>query len=484
MTVNGNQPDENGDVKVTISTEVVSPSVDGAGKAADAKAVYDELMAKQAKLVSGENIKTINGIPLLGEGDIKISGGGGSPTTNEFVNLQYIENTGTQYIDTGYVLQEDDVISVDFELTDESLAVNGDKYIIDARDEINAVRVSTYGSNYKWYVRFGTNQGTTTSAQTGVKQGNFTLSKATFTLNGQTISSTLPFRAMPVDATLRLLSGLNYETGEVSAPSYARIRSVEITRNGETIRNFRPVQRVSDGELGLRDTVTGEFYTNAGTGIFGYAGEADGSVEVDSELSSTSTNPVQNKVVKAALDGKQNALSSTQLAAANSGITAGKVQKLDAIPSSVPVADQVLPRYELAPTENLDIYPSATFVLDEPFKVYSLSCFSSAMMGGTLTIEIPNNPSEPTYARDFILVVDYLDEENPMTIEWPNSQNPFQSSSVTCDARTDEEADLSCDFGRNVYYISEYAPNYFVVSRFTPPAMARLPDEELPSEEG
>jgi hypothetical protein len=180
---------------------------------------------------------------------------------------------------------------------------------------------------------------------------------------------------------------------------------------------------------------------------------------------------------------KQNTLSTKQLAAANSGITAPLVSKLNALPSEVPDAAKVLPRYELAPTENLDIYPSATFVLDEPFKGYSLSCFSSSMMGGTLTIEIPNNPSEPAYARDFILVVEYLDEENPMTIEWPNSQNPFQSSSVTCDARTDEETDLMCDFGRNVYYISEYAPNYFVVSRFTPPVMVMLPDEELPPEE-
>lgn len=36
-----------------------------------------DLTSKQNTLISGTNIKTINGEPLLGSGDIVISGGGG-----------------------------------------------------------------------------------------------------------------------------------------------------------------------------------------------------------------------------------------------------------------------------------------------------------------------------------------------------------------------------------------------------------------------
>lgn len=46
---------------------------------------------------------------------------------------------------------------------------------------------------------------------------------------------------------------------------------------------------------------------------------------VDSALSGNSTNPVQNKVVKSALDSKQATLTIAQLAAVNSGITAEKL---------------------------------------------------------------------------------------------------------------------------------------------------------------
>ncbi len=52
-------------------------------------------------------------------------------------------------------------------------------------------------------------------------------------------------------------------------------------------------------------------------------------ITVDSALSATSTNPVQNKVVNTALSGKQATLSAAQLNAANSGITSAKVATYD-----------------------------------------------------------------------------------------------------------------------------------------------------------
>ena len=60
-------------------------------------------------------------------------------------------------------------------------------------------------------------------------------------------------------------------------------------------------------------------------------GMADGANKtvVDEALSDTSTNPVQNKAVQAALAGKQATLTSAQQSAADSGITAAKVKKYD-----------------------------------------------------------------------------------------------------------------------------------------------------------
>ena len=59
------------------------------------------------------------------------------------------------------------------------------------------------------------------------------------------------------------------------------------------------------------------------------------SVTVDSALSSTSTNPVQNKAINTALNGKQASLSTAQLNAVNSGITAAKVTTYDGYASQI-----------------------------------------------------------------------------------------------------------------------------------------------------
>lgn len=68
----------------TSTTEAATPSA--------VKAAYDLANGKQDKLVSGTNIKTINGTSILGSGDITISGGS--------------SNANIQAVDTGDILDD------------------------------------------------------------------------------------------------------------------------------------------------------------------------------------------------------------------------------------------------------------------------------------------------------------------------------------------------------------------------------------------
>lgn len=255
--------------------EKISQAQLGGGNGGDLSQYITETEAdnkyqpKGEYLTEHQKLKTINGQTLVGEGNIEISGGETSEQA-EYVAVKYLENTGTQYIDTGYVLQEDDVLEVDYEIPEEALTVKTDKILIDARDTSNGVRVSTYSGTYKWYARFGHNESKTSGAITSSLKGSLSLSKGRFVLNGAVVFDDMVFTAMPT-GTLKFLAGVNYETGAISAPSYARILGAKVRRNGETVRNWRTMQRTSDGELGMRETVTGDFCTNAGTGVFGYA---------------------------------------------------------------------------------------------------------------------------------------------------------------------------------------------------------------------
>lgn len=60
-----------------LSSATNSTSTTLAATASAVKSAYDLANGKQAKLVSGTNIKTINGTSILGSGDITISGGSG-----------------------------------------------------------------------------------------------------------------------------------------------------------------------------------------------------------------------------------------------------------------------------------------------------------------------------------------------------------------------------------------------------------------------
>lgn len=262
-TINGHDILGSGDIIIQGGGE--TPNLDEYLTEAEAEEMYQP---KGEYLTEHQKLKTINGISLIGEGNIDITGSG-IEITQAYENVKYIGNTGTQYIDTNYVLQEDDILEVDYEIPESALSIKTDKTLIDARDGENGVRISTYSGTYKWYARFGHNESFVSTAIQNSLKGSLSLSKNTFIINGAVISDSMGFTAMP-DGTLKFLAGVNRDTGLISNPSYARILGAKIRNNGKTVRNFRPVQRTADGEIGMRDTVTGEFYTNAGSGVFEY----------------------------------------------------------------------------------------------------------------------------------------------------------------------------------------------------------------------
>lgn len=83
-------------------------------------------------------------------------------------------------------------------------------------------------------------------------------------------------------------------------------------------------ENTSNKVTSISSTSTDTQYPSA-KAVYTELAKKQNNITIDSELSSTSTNPVQNKVVNNALAGKQATLTTAQLNAANSGITAAKV---------------------------------------------------------------------------------------------------------------------------------------------------------------
>lgn len=135
-------------------------------------------------------------------------------------------------------------------------------------------------------------------------------------------------------------------------PTIPRVNNATLTiqKNGTTVKTFTAnastnvtanitvPTKTSDITNDSNFVASGDLATVATSGSYNDLTNKPtipAAVTVDSALSSTSTNPVQNKVINTALNGKQASLSTAQLNAANSGITAAKVTTYDGYASQI-----------------------------------------------------------------------------------------------------------------------------------------------------
>lgn len=209
---------------------------------------------------------------------------GASVLPSGYTQLEYLESSGTQYIDTGIKMTTADDVNMLVQFTSETPTQN----FYGSR---NATSAGTGSWNLFYNVMSGSPSGE---------------SRIRLDWNGVStdFSSTIPLNT---DATIRLYSSsvhgrvvvngtsylgyivktnANYNTvlfgcnnaGEITRTSL-RIKEYSVKRGGTLIQNLIPAKRNSDNELGMYDAASGTFFVNAGTGIF-IAGPESGGTTV------------------------------------------------------------------------------------------------------------------------------------------------------------------------------------------------------------
>lgn len=206
---------------------------------------------------------------LKGGGVFRVKGGGRfgvlkvgnpiePPTPMEtYTRLTYIECTGEQYINTGYVVQEDDVIEMMYISTSTTSA---DKALFGCYDDNGNIWFSIYSNT--GYVRFGSSASASiTNARMTYK---LTMKKSSVVLDSGN-SATPNYVGLP-QVPLYLFARNNKNTG-VGMYGYCRCMSFSIKNgSGEIVRDMWPCKRDSDGAIGMIDLVSGQFFANEGSG--------------------------------------------------------------------------------------------------------------------------------------------------------------------------------------------------------------------------
>lgn len=176
-----------------------------------------------------------------------------------YTEVQYIQSTGTQYIDTGFTPDQDTRIIYDCE----RLSTVSAEHFFGVRTG-NAAKEAFcfYIYNSGW--RFAYNN--YVAAGDGPSTGRylFDANKNVMTINGSlTLKST--YAKFKSSATATLFSMRSFNSG-ISYGSH-KLFNCQIYNNGTLTRNFIPCKSPA-GAVGLYDLVDGKFYGNAGTGSF------------------------------------------------------------------------------------------------------------------------------------------------------------------------------------------------------------------------
>ena len=176
----------------------------------------------------------------------------GEIVTDTYTRLTYIEATGKQYINTGYVVQEDDIIDMYYISTSTSSA---DKALFGVAESGNGIWTTLYSNTA--YIRFGSTASVTVS--NARMRFKLSLRKGKADIDGSTASPV--FAVLPTIPLYVFAS--NNNNNNANMYGYCRSMGFKISKaSGEIVMELRPCKRDSDGRIGMLDLVSGEFFAS------------------------------------------------------------------------------------------------------------------------------------------------------------------------------------------------------------------------------
>ncbi len=184
-----------------------------------------------------------------------------------YTQVDYIESTGTQYIDSGISINDKDFkISCDFEQT---------QRFSSTEQALFSIWTSTY--NYWNCFTVGADIRVYTSAHHPIEgvittgnRGKVVVEKnsSSWKLNYENQNIQWYYTPSVVNPTTLKIFTRGDVPSQGSSNTHIKMYSLMVEISGTKKADFIPCYRNSDNEVGMYDLVTNTFYTNAGTGTF------------------------------------------------------------------------------------------------------------------------------------------------------------------------------------------------------------------------
>ena len=182
-----------------------------------------------------------------------------------YQQVEYIESTGTQYIDTGIKLNQDSKIITEIQLTNDGSQPNAMFGSRTSSTENNFECVSSSSSSVGIRIDFQSYETNRLTTQFN-NEKNYILISKTLMQIGEHTKRQISYTDFETPSNCYIF----YVSGESIYGQKARMKlyNFKIYQNDVLIKDFIPCYKKINNEIGLYDLVSNTFFTNAGTGTF------------------------------------------------------------------------------------------------------------------------------------------------------------------------------------------------------------------------
>ena len=255
----------------TSNTTLVTNSIDvGVTHTYELTVTYNETNIDQSddmnKIVSAK-VNIIDDDEYANYNNVLIYGNSKQSTLPAgYTELEYIEATGTQYIDTGVTLTNNSTFELEFQLTEQQYGkgIYGSYTSGGSRFE-GILRKTTQSSPGN--IEYGFNNEFKMDITQDLNKHVLKQEKDKFYYDGDLLY-TFSSSEFTQEASA-YIGHINVPTNNTLSPIKAKIYSCKIYDNGTLVRDYVPAKN-SSNVVGLYDKITNTFYTNNGSGSFSY----------------------------------------------------------------------------------------------------------------------------------------------------------------------------------------------------------------------
>lgn len=190
-----------------------------------------------------------------------------------YQEVEWIESTGEQYIDTGFILYTWNGFAIDFVPENDPTSSNPPNYI----NAGGSGGVSSERVQINAYVRSGTNLSGELQFFDKkyidpkiIKNQRTTISviDKLLTYGDGTTEELVTSYANPTKASMIIFATYSKDLNQIYRFSKMKLYNFKLYNSSNVVRNYIPCYRKSDGEIGLYELIEGRFLTNQGSGTF------------------------------------------------------------------------------------------------------------------------------------------------------------------------------------------------------------------------